>query len=82
MHNLPSRYYKTMCLMARQKLLQLGWEVLIHYLIHRILNLQISIYFSLDKILLVEKISMPWKTVKGTWNSSLLKKVSFGKIKL
>ena len=30
MHNLPSRYYKTMCLMARQKLLQLGWEVLIH----------------------------------------------------
>ena len=30
MHNLPSRYYKTMCLMGRQKLLQLGWEVLIH----------------------------------------------------
>ena len=22
----------------------------------------------------MEKISIPWKTVKGTWNSSLLKK--------
>ena len=23
----------------------------------------------------MEKISIPWKTVKGTWNSSLLKKI-------
>ena len=23
----------------------------------------------------MEKISSPWKTVKGTWNSSLLKKI-------
>ena len=25
-----------------------------------------SIYFSLYKIILIEKISIPWKTVKGT----------------
>ena len=31
----------------------------------------------------MEKISTPWKTVKGTWNSSLLKKIkSFGKMEL
>ena len=23
----------------------------------------------------MEEISIPWKTVKGTWNSSLLKKI-------
>ena len=29
------------------------------------------------------KFSIPWKTVKGTWNSSLLKKIkSFGKMEL
>ena len=29
------------------------------------------------------KNSIPWKTVKGTWNSSLLKKIkSFGKVEL
>ena len=49
--------------------------------IHQTLHLWLSIYFGLYKILLMEKISIPWKTVKGTWNSSLLKKVkSFGKI--
>ena len=42
--------------------------------IHQTLHVQISIYFGLYKILLMEKISIPWKTVKGTWNSSLLKK--------
>ena len=36
-----------------------------------------SIYFGLYKILLMEKISIPWKTVEGTWNSSLLKKIKF-----
>ena len=47
--------------------------------IHQTLHLWISIYFSLYKILLVEKISIPWKTVKGTWDSSLLKKIkNFG----
>ena len=25
----------------------------------------------------MEKISVPWKTVKGTWDSSLLKKIKF-----
>ena len=31
----------------------------------------------------MEKISIPWKTVKGTWNSSLLEKInSFGKMKV
>ena len=44
------------------------------------LHLQISIYLNLYKILLMEKISIPWKTAKGTRNSSLLKKIkSFGK---
>ena len=47
------------------------------------LHLQVSIYFGLYKILLMEKISIPWKTVKGTWNSSLLRKIkSFGKTEL
>ena len=51
--------------------------------LHQTLHLQISIYFGLYKILLMEKISIPWKTVKGTWNSSLLKKMkSFGKMAL
>ena len=35
----------------------------------------LSIYFGPYKILLLDKISIPWKTVKGTWNSSLLKKI-------
>ena len=39
-----------------------------------------SIYFGLNKIFLIEKISVPWKTVKGTWNSSLFKMIkSLGK---
>ena len=51
--------------------------------IHQTLHLRISIYFGLYKILLMEKISIPYKTVKGTWNSSLLKKIkSFGKMEL
>ena len=29
------------------------------------------------KILLREKILIPWKAVKGTWNSSLLQKIEF-----
>ena len=41
------------------------------------------ISFSLYKILLMEKMSVLWKTVKGVWNSSLLKKIkSFGKMEL
>ena len=45
------------------------------------LHLQVATYFGVYKILLMEEISIPWKTVKGTWNSSLLKKMkSFGKM--
>ena len=51
-------------MMTRQKLLQLGWEVLIHPLYIPDTALRISIYLGLYKILLMEKISIPWKTVK------------------
>ena len=51
--------------------------------IHQTVHLHISIYLGLHKILLMEKISIPWKTVKGNWNSSLLKKIKhFGKMEL
>ena len=65
------------------KLLQLGWEVLIHPPYSPgVAPLDFHLLRSL-KILLMEKISIPWKTVKGTWNSSLLKKIkSLGKIEL
>ena len=66
-------------LMSRQKLLQLGWEVLNHPRIQWSLYLQISIYFDLYKILLMEKISISWKIVKGTWSNSLLKMSKFWK---
>ena len=70
-------------LMTRQKLLQLGWEVLIHPLYSPdIAPSDFYLSWSLQN-LLMEKISIPWKTVKGTWNSSLLKKIkSFGKMEL
>ena len=44
-------------LMTRQKLLQLGWEVLIHPLYSP--DIAPSIYFNLYEILLMEKISIP-----------------------
>ena len=70
-------------LMTRQKLLQLGLEVLIHPSCSLDIYLWISIYFSLYKIILMEKISVTWKTAKVTWNSSLLKKINhFGKMEL
>ena len=56
--------------MTRRKLLQLSWEVLIHLLYYQTLHLWISIYFGIYKILLMEKISIPWNAVNGTWNSS------------
>ena len=46
-------------LMTRRKLLQLCWEVLIHRHIHQTLHLQISIYFGLYKILLMENCQFP-----------------------
>ena len=68
-------------LMTRQKLLQLGWEVLIHLpYLPGIAPSDFHLFRSLQN-LLMEKISIPWKTVKSTWNSSLLKKTeSFGKM--
>ena len=51
--------------------------------IHQPLHLWVSIYFGLYKILLMEKISVPWESVKGTWNRSSFKKIkSFGKMEL
>ena len=52
-------------LMTRQKLLQLGWKVLIHPLYSPDIAPS-DVHLFLYKILLMEKISIPWKTVKGT----------------
>ena len=69
-------------LMTRQKLLQFEKLWIILY-IHQTLHLQMSVYFDLYKIVLMEEILIPWKTVKGTWDSSLLKKIkSSGKMEL
>ena len=70
-------------LMTRQKLLHLGWEVLIHLPYSPdFAPSDFHLFRSLQN-LLIEKVSIPWKTVKGTWNSSLLKKIkSFGKTEL
>ena len=48
-HQDDARPYVSM--MTRQKLLQLGWEVLIHPPYHQTLHLQISIYLSLQNSL-------------------------------
>ena len=83
-HQDTSRPYVS--LMIRQKLLQLSSEVLIHLPYSPDippLHPWIFIYFGLYKILLMEKIPIPWKTVEGTWNSSLFKKIKrFGKMEL
>ena len=70
-------------LMIRQKLLQLGWEVLIHPPYSPdTAPLDFHLLQSLQNFV-NGKFSIPWKTVKGTWDSSLLKKVkSFGKMEL
>ena len=50
--------------------------------VHQTLHFWLSIYFNLQNFLM-EKISIPWKTVKGTWNCSLLKRIkSFEKMEL
>ena len=64
-------------LMIRWKMLQLGGKFWFIHRIHQTLCLQTSLYFGLYKILVMEKISIPWKTVEGTLNSSLLKKIKF-----
>ena len=51
--------------------------------IHPTLNLHICTYLGLYKIPLIEKLSTPSKTIKGTWNNSLLKKINcFGRMQL
>ena len=68
-------------LMTRQNCYTLAGKVWFILCIHQISHLWISIYFGLYNILLMEQISIPWKTTKGTLNSSLLKKIkSFGKM--
>ena len=70
-------------LKTRQKLLQLGWEVLIHPLYSSdIAPSNFHLFRSLQNSL-NEKNFNSLETVKGTWNSSLLKKIkSFGKMEL
>ena len=70
-------------LMTRQKLSHLGWEVLNHPPYSPgIAPLDFHLFLSLQNSSM-EKISIPWKTVNGTWNSSFLKKIKcFGKMKL
>ena len=62
-------------LIIRQKLLQLGWVFWFICHIQQTLHLQISIYFGLYKIILMEKNSIPWTTVKVSCISSLCKKI-------
>ena len=52
----------------------LGNSSFIHC-IQQTLNLWMSAYFGLYRILLMGRISVLSKTVKGTWNSSFLKKI-------
>ena len=59
-------------LISRQKLLQLGWVVLIS--VHKTLYIWISLFQSLQNSLHgKKKVPIPWKTVKVTWNNYLLK---------
>ena len=54
--------------MTRQKLLQLGWEVLIHPPYSPDIAPSDFHLFRCLPNSLNEKISIPWKIVKGTWN--------------
>ena len=71
-------------LMTRQKLLQLGWKFLIHPPYSPdIAPSDFHSFRSLQNSLNGKKLSILWKTVKGNWNSSLLKKIKrFGKMEL
>ena len=69
-------------LMTRQKLLQLGWEVLIHQPhLPDIAPSNFHLFLSLQNSLNGKNFNT--LTIKGTWNSSLLKKLkTFGKMEL
>ena len=70
-------------LMTRKNCYSLAGKFWFIHHSHQTLHLWISIYYSLCKIPLMENLLVPWKTVKGTWNSSLLKMIkSFGKREL
>ena len=69
-------------LINRQKLLQLGWQNL-SAIFTRHYTFELPFISVFTKFSLIGKISIPWKTIKGTWNSSLPKKIkSFGKVEL
>ena len=69
--------------MTRQKLLELGWEVLIHPMYSPdIVPLDFHLFWSLQNSLNGKKIQFP-RTVKSAQKSSLLKKrKSFGNTEL
>ena len=70
-------------LMTRQNYYSLARKFWLIHRFHQTLHPWISICSCLYKILLMEKNSIPWKTVKVTCNSSLLKKIkSSGKMEL
>ena len=70
-------------LMTRQKLLQLGWEVLIHLLYSPDISpSDFHLFRSLQNSLNGKNFNS-LEVCKGTWNSSLLKKIkSFGKMEV
>ena len=58
-----------------KKLLQLSWEVWIHPLYSpNIIPVDFHLFWSSQNSLNGQKKCIPWKTIKDTWNSSLLKK--------
>ena len=67
-------------LMTRQKLLQLGWEVLIRLLYSPdIAPSDFHLFCSLQNSLNGKNFNfLKFWTLKGTWNSSLLKKIKVG----
>ena len=70
-------------LMTRQNCYNLAGKFWLIHRFHQTLHPWIPICSCLYKVLLMEKSSIPWKTVKVTCNSSLLKKIkSFGKMEL
>ena len=70
-------------LMTRPKLLQLGWEVLIHLPYSPdIAPPGVHLFQSLQKPLTGKKFSIHWKIVRYTWNSFLLRDKNLGKMEL
>jgi len=70
---------QNLSLHIRQKMVQLGWDVLPHH-IHPTLHLQITTYSGPYRIPLMERTSILWKPVK-TWSSSLPRMIpSFGRM--